>query len=323
MAKDHKTSDAQPVVNDLIFKELIKRGYSLEGKTRVWNIADSKLWYLTPEQAQAYLDIEDEEKYKKEVTQKETDLIEAHIKEIILELGKDPLNIIDLGCGDGRKASLLIDRMKGKLKIRYCPIDISDYMIEKALGNVKKTDVDEIIKVQWNISDFENIENISNLLRVGSYKKNFFLILGNTLGNFEINELLYEIRSAMKEGDYLLIGNGLDNANQEEILRSYQTKEQDLFMKKIVTQLGIKEEDLEYGVRFVNSRIEAYYTILKDCKISFLGKKIAFNKGDQIIVGVSYKYDKDDFTSFLKMYFSESDIFVSDDKSYALALCKK
>jgi len=39
-------------INDLIFKELIKRGYELEGKTRVWDVADSKLWYLTPEQAQ-------------------------------------------------------------------------------------------------------------------------------------------------------------------------------------------------------------------------------------------------------------------------------
>ena len=44
-------------VNDLIFKELIKRGYSLDGKTRIWNIADSKLWYLIPEQAQGYLDL--------------------------------------------------------------------------------------------------------------------------------------------------------------------------------------------------------------------------------------------------------------------------
>ena len=38
-----------PKINDLIFKELIKRGYSLEGNTRIWNIADSKLWYLTPD----------------------------------------------------------------------------------------------------------------------------------------------------------------------------------------------------------------------------------------------------------------------------------
>jgi len=35
-------------INDLIFKELLKRGYSLEGNTRIWNLADSKLWYLTP-----------------------------------------------------------------------------------------------------------------------------------------------------------------------------------------------------------------------------------------------------------------------------------
>ena len=46
-------------INDLIFRELIKRGYSLEGNTRIWNIADSKLWYLTPEQAKAYLDLEE------------------------------------------------------------------------------------------------------------------------------------------------------------------------------------------------------------------------------------------------------------------------
>ena len=62
--------DSKPIINDLIFRELIKRGYSLEGNTRVWNIADSKLWYLTPEQAQGYLDLEKDEKYQKNVIQK-------------------------------------------------------------------------------------------------------------------------------------------------------------------------------------------------------------------------------------------------------------
>ena len=64
-----------PKINDLIFKELIKRGYSLEGNTHVWNIADSKLWYLTTKQAQAYLDLESSKVYKNEVIQKEIDLI--------------------------------------------------------------------------------------------------------------------------------------------------------------------------------------------------------------------------------------------------------
>ena len=104
MAKDQKSNEAKPVINDLIFKELIKRGYSLEGKTRVWNIADSKLWYLTPEQSQAFLDLEQAQDYQKDVIQKEIDLINNNIDEILKKVGKDPLNIIDLGCGDGKKA---------------------------------------------------------------------------------------------------------------------------------------------------------------------------------------------------------------------------
>ena len=52
-------------IHDLIFKELLKRGYKLEGKTKVWDVADSKLWYLTPEQAQGFLDLEEDEYYEK------------------------------------------------------------------------------------------------------------------------------------------------------------------------------------------------------------------------------------------------------------------
>lgn len=310
-------------INDLIFKELIKRGYALDGNTRIWNIADSKLWYLKPEQAQAFLDLEKSEDYQKDIIQKEIGLINEEIHEIIKKVSGEKINLIDLGCGDGRKAVLFIEKLKGNVKVRYCPIDISDYMVEKALTNIRKTDVEEIVKFQWNISDFENIENISNLLRFGNYKKNFFLLLGNTLGNFEINELLYEIRSAMKGDDYLLIGNGLDNRKIEEILNAYNVKEQDTFLKKILTQIGLKEDEIEYGVRFQHSRIEAYYTIKKDTKIEFLNKKIKFNKGDQIIVGVSYKYSKNDFMTFLKLYFDEIDLKISEDNSYALALCKK
>jgi len=62
-------------INDLIFKELLKRGYKLEGKTRVWDVADSKLWYLTPKQAQGFLDLSKTEGYKKSIIEKEVSLI--------------------------------------------------------------------------------------------------------------------------------------------------------------------------------------------------------------------------------------------------------
>jgi uncharacterized SAM-dependent methyltransferase len=245
------------------------------------------------------------------------------MKDTLDKIRGEQINIVDLGCGDGKKALLFIDQLKGEVNVRYCPIDISDYMVEKALQRIKKTDVDEVVKFQWNISDFENIENVSNLLRYGNYKKNFFLLLGNTLGNFEINELLYEIRSSMKGEDYLLIGNGLDNRHPEDILKSYDNNKVNEFLIHIPTQLGLEESDVKLGVRFANSRVELYYTILNDKTIKFQDKEVLFNKGDQILVSVSYKYSKRDFISFLKLYFGQVDVKISDDGSYALALCKK
>ncbi len=310
-------------VNDLIFRELIKRGYSLEGNTRVWNIADSKLWYLTPEQSQAFLDLEKDKNYYHEVIQKEIDLINKNIREILESVDEKHLNIIDLGCGDGKKAAIFVNHLKGNIKLRYCPIDISDYMVKKALEKIKALDVGEVVKFQWNISDFENVENIASLLRYKEYQKNFYLLLGNTLGNFEINELLYEIRSAMKDGDLLLIGNGLDSRKQDLTLKAYNNPALDNMLVKTLTQIGLKKEDLEYGARFRNSRVEMYYTLKNDCQIEFLGKIVRFNRGDQIVVAISYKYNREDMMSFLNLYFKDVEMFTTPDNSYALAICKK
>tara|TARA_Y100000310_G_C20629168_1_gene787630 strand:+ start:206 stop:1162 length:957 start_codon:yes stop_codon:yes gene_type:complete len=311
------------VINDLIFKELIKRGYSVEGSKKSWNIADSKLWYLTSEQAQAFLDLEASKDYQRDLIKKEIDLIQKNRGEIISKLGKENLNVIDLGCGDGKKALIFIEELKGILKLRYCPVDISSYMVEKAITKIRSTDSAEVVEFQWNISDFENIENISILLKQGDFKRNLFLLLGNTLGNFEINELLYEVRSSMNEGDFLLIGNGLDNRESKEILKAYSNRYLDNLLIKTLTQIGLKKENLKYSARFKNSRIEMYYEIKKDAEISFLGKKVEFKKGDEIIVAVSYKYNQEDFVSFLNLYFDEIRVNISEDRSYALALCKK
>lgn len=311
-------------VNDLIFKELVKRGYSLEGRTRIWNIADSKLWYLTPEQAQGFLDLEQGKEYKKEIIQKEIDLIDKHMPTIMKEVDVDKsINIVDLGCGDGKKAVLFIENLDENINIRYCPIDISGYMVQKAMDRIGKLHKGEVVDFQYNISDFDNLENIASLLRKKDYPKNFFLLLGNTLGNFEINDLLYSISSSMREGDYVLIGNGLDNRNYEDIVNSYKEPVVDKWLFKITNQIGLTKEDIEFGARFRNGRVELYYSLLKDKKVTFQDKSIYFNKGDQIIVSVSYKYSKEEFEEFMHLYFRRVKIFASKDNSYVLALCGK
>jgi uncharacterized SAM-dependent methyltransferase len=312
-------------INDLIFKELIKRGYSLEGNTRVWNVADSKLWYLTPEQAQSYLDLIDSEEYQDGIGSKEFNLIKKSMTDLTLPVGKTPVNIIDLGCGNGKKALLFIQNLNKKSKLRYCPIDISGYMVDRAIQNMKTVGVGDIVKFQWNISDFENLENITPLLTRGEYKKNYFLLLGNTLGNFEIHEILYEIRSGMKDDDLLLIGNGLNNHQLEQDLIKQSQNDEKIknFLVHMPLKIGLKMSEIEYGVRFRDPRVEFYYTIKNDKTVTFQDKKVQFNKGDQIIVAVTYHYEKENFLGYLKMYFGSVKIFTSEDGSYALALCKK
>lgn len=310
-------------VNDLIFRELIKRGYSLEGETRVWNISDSKLLYITPEQAKIFLDMEEEVKFQKSAFNNEVNLIKEHMKDIEKFIGKKPFNMIDLGCGDGKKAIILLNHFKDKSKVRYCAVDISDYMIKKAFDNIGKLNINELVEFHWNISDFENLENITELLRHGEYKNNLILLLGNVIGNFEFNEIIYEIRSSMKANDVLVIGSGLDNKDVDKIINSYSNKPSYNFFFALVSQLGFKDSDLDYNVRFKNSRMEAYFTVKKDMKITFQDKTVYFRKGDQIIAGMSYKYRKDEFSSFVKLYFDDVKVFSSDKDSYALAICKK
>ena len=127
----------------------------------------------------------------------------------------------------------------------------------------------------------------------------------------------------MKGGDFLLVGNGLDHRKPEAILNSYNTDHFNRFSVHPLLQLGLNKEDVEFGVRFKNSRIESFYTIKVPKKISFLGRSMKFEAGDQIIVIVSYKYNKEDFIGFMNLYFDDVMAKVSEDGSYALALCKK
>lgn len=315
-----------PKINDLIFKELLKRGYSLEGNTRVWNIADSKLWYLTPEQAEAYLDVEDSKSYQKLASGAEFELIENHVLEIKNQLPINHLNIVDLGCGDGQKAAHIIKKLSGSyVKIKYCPIDISGYMVSKAVKTVSNIPgVDEVVETQWNISDFENLGNITSLLNTDKDTRNLFLLLGYTLGNFEIHDLLYQIRSSMRDGDLLIIVTGVGSNKWDQWTKNQENnKKLDAFFRHTPELLGLDDKNLKFGARLVNNRVEYYYTILQDKLITFQNKTVDFNQGDQIIVAVSYKHEKDDFISYLNMHFNEVSSFLSKDKATILALCKK
>lgn len=309
-------------INDLIFKELLKRGYKLEGKTRVWDVADSKLWYLTPKQAQGFLDLSKTEGYKKTIIEKEVSLIKQNMKDFVHALPKTSCNIIDLGCGDGQKASLFIHELAKHMKIRYCPIDISSYMVSKAAKTIRKMKVGEVLEFRWNISDFENLNNITPLFRETGFETHFMMLLGNTLGNFDREDILHGVKTSMNKDDILLIGNGLTNGNANWT-EEYKDTIINKWLVQIPQQLGLTKNDIAYDVRFVNSRIEELYILKNDKTIKHLGRTLNFKKGDVIITAISYKYTKPEFKKILEKFFSSVKIYSDSKDTYGLALCKR
>jgi uncharacterized SAM-dependent methyltransferase len=315
-------------ISPLTFRELVKRGYSLEGNTRIWNLADSKLWYLTPAQSQGYLDLDHDTSYKKQTGQFQAEeLIHESIKEIASRISASCINVVDLGCGDGTKAAFFVNelrKVKKDLKIRYCPIDISSYMVSKAIETFSKSHADEIVRFQYNISDFENLENITPLLRNSEFKTSIFLLMGNTLGNFEIHELLYTIRVSMGPSDIFVVDTAVDDKKQEERAEAY--RKSDLWKNWLIhipLQLGLEKGDVQLGARFRNTRIEVYFTLTRDKEITFQDKTISFNKGDQIIILVAYKHNKEDLKSYLNMHFDNVNFKFSKDNSKVLATCSR
>jgi|APSaa5957512576_1039674.scaffolds.fasta_scaffold11438_5 uncharacterized SAM-dependent methyltransferase len=312
-------------INDLIFKELIKRGYSLAGNTRIWDIADSKLWYLTPKQAQAYLDLDKTEEYKSRMIDNEIELL----KEVIPKIADkkdftENITLVDVGCGDGKKAIVPINILKNKHKINYCPIDISAYMVNKAIKNISETaSVDNVVKFQWNVSDFENLENVTELLRKDG-EDLLILFLGSTLGNFETHDLLYALQNSMEFGDSLLIGASLDNTTDgSELARGYINPEVDNFLGHILIELGFSRDEIKFGARYRHHRVECFYEMKEKKTIKFQDREISFYKGDQIIVSHSRKYNQKELEESIKLYFGKYEFYTNKEKNWTLLFCQK
>ncbi|MEM4605858.1 MAG: L-histidine N(alpha)-methyltransferase [Candidatus Pacearchaeota archaeon] len=305
---------------EVIIKELIKRGYSIEKGKKYWNISDSKLWYLTENQVKFFLKLEKIDEKQKMFYEEEKKLLKKYSKEIFSILKNKKINLLDLGCGDGKKAGFLISSIKEITEIRYFPIDINKYMLKQAYKNVSKIKGVKILLTEKNLIDFLDLIKIEKFVRNKDFNINVLLLLGGNLENSDVHELLHELRRGMKDNDLLLIGNKLSHPIHKKMVEYYTNSKpiQNLLVKTLEI-LGIKKDDLGYFARFKQDRVEMIFEFKNDYQID----KIRFSKGDCIIVAVSYKYTEQKLREILNTYFDDVDLFVSDGGNFALAVCKK
>lgn len=229
-------------------------------------------------------------------------------------------------CGDGTKAAEFIKMLGKGVKITYCPVNVNSYLTDLAVKNVRAGNFKNVVDYRpiacasSNDVDF----NIAlDRLNEKSSDKNVILLLGSVLASYEINSYLFELSRDMKKTDYLIIGNGIRKGERLVGLDKYKDDYFSQWFMHIMSGLGFADHEVEYDVRFGNSRVEMLYRVKADKTIKDGDIKIEFKKGDEVLIAVLYKYYEEEFDKFCRMYFSDVSISTDKDKGYALVMCKK
>lgn len=309
-------------INKKIFAELIKQGYSVRAKRRVWDISDGKLWCLTPELVKGYEKFEKYAPYRQNVVVPETQLVKKNLKKIAKSLGKR-FNIIDLGCGDGKKAEALIKSLPNSVKVRYYPVDISKILVKRAEARMKKVGKKKVAIVKPINADFMEYEDIGGRVRNSEYQKNLILLLGGTISHLDIHDILYHLSKELFHGDLFVIGNGLRKGKRFVALQKYKVPQIDNWFMNTLREIGFKEEEVKCDARFSHGRLELYYTVLSDKRIHLGKKTVYFREGDEILVALQYKFYDKEIVKICKMYFPEVELHKSKGGEFCLAFCRK
>lgn len=324
MVKSQKENNVKILTDDLIFKELIRRGYSLKGNTRVWNIADSKLWYLTPEQIELGEELDKDPIYKRN-NDEEIELFDNYLKEFKKDI-KGPFNFVDLGC-NGKKVIDIIKRLlKLNIPFNYCPLDINPLMlsrIEKVFQEYEKENNTNIPFIPIN-ADFYELDEALEKLKSEKYPQNVLFMARDTFVNFEPNEILYNIRQAMDKKDVFILTSSVYHRSWwSKRAKEYKSGGKlDLFAFKTLELLGLKKNEVSFSVNFVENRLEISYILKKDKKIIYDGKSVALKKNDRFLVILAYKHFQEDLLTYLNIHFNKVNTSLSHNKIYILASLK-
>lgn len=153
------------------------------------------------------------------LTNSEAEIFDLHKQEIFKLLQGTPIDLIELGAGDGSKTKILLQHFaQNKLQFKYFPIDISEHILLEL-----KADLDEELphlEVVPLIGEYQQ-----QLAQVAENKnsKKVLLFLGANIGNLEregAQEFLLDIGKNLNTGDLMIIGFDLKK-DPQTILDAY------------------------------------------------------------------------------------------------------
>ena len=198
--------------------------------------------------------------------------------------------IIDLGPGDGTKASKIV-RLLSTQSLEYFALDISNEMLSIAKHEFKNSGLEG----RFKICDWHDPISLKGTIKQNNAHSNLILLLGNTLTN-EINmqEFLTNLKKAIEfliRPNYLLIGLEISDGNINEIIKEYKNEINCSLTVRPLEMVGVSKSDGIVDIKFNKKlrRIEEWFISTGKKNIESRNFDISLHAGSRILLSVTYK----------------------------------
>lgn len=230
----------------------------------------------------------------------ELEIFQQHSRTIAKLTGAEdqPLDIIELGAGDGQKTRYLLRAIhEASPASRYHPIDFS----ENILAQLKNRIQDYLPAMEVLPVSGDNLDRLPQISQSSAFRK-LVLFLGGNIGNMEssdIKRFCTALRQSLDSGDLVLIGFDL-RKDPEIILRAYNDPSglTAAFNKNLLLRLNRELQtnfDIERFKHYqtydpVTGACKSYLISLVNQTISLLEEQIVFKEFEPIYMEISQKF---------------------------------
>jgi len=213
---------------------------------------------------------------------------------------KQPVHLIGLGCGGGRKDTRLLKLLQsGGRKVSYTPSDVSVAMTlvarQAALAVVSENDCSPLV---CDLAAADDLPSVLNSISPASARR--LITFFGMIPNFEPDEILSRLAACLRPGEPLLfsanLAPGADyQTGVERVLPQYDNALTREWLLTFLLDLGVERTDGE--VRFTIEtdaagfkRIVARFHFTRDRSVTLDAERFEFRAGESVQLFFSCRY---------------------------------
>lgn len=266
------------------------------------------------------------------LTRTEASILQTYGDAIAAIVG--PCELMELGSGSSTKTRYLLNAMaRAGQPLHYIPVDVSGEML-KATAQALLGEYTHLT-IHGLVGTYDAA--LAHPLPASSHPR-LIAFIGSTLGNLDPHQcqtLLEQVRAALKEGDYFLLG--VDLAKDPQILEQAYNDRQGVtaaFNLNMLSHLNWRFggnfvlKDFSHRALFNSaaSQIELYIDSQKSQTVTLqtLDLTVEFQAGESLLSEISRKFDLSELQQLLaRVGLPVAEVFTDPDHWFGLLLCRR